>query len=353
MKTLGSPQEAAPLAWRTPVKRVVAVVLSGVALYLVFPKIIQVLAAWPRLSTLNPIWFVGAVGAEVASFGCTFALKRVALQTRDWFPVVTSALSGNAITDVLPGADAAGAAVEYRMLSRAGIDTDTAVGGLSAFSLLEVGSLFALPLFVLPAVLFGAPVSKSLVHTAYVGAAGFVLFALFGAIVLETDRPLAMLGRAVERVWNRIVRRGRQLHGLDTRLLSERDSIKSVLGKKWHQAVLLCAGRLGFDFLALLATLSATGTSPRPSIVLLAYSAATVIGLLPLTPGGLGIVEASLSGLLVLAGVRAGDAYLATLAYQLTSYWLPLSAGPIAYLLFRRRYGSAVAPTVQSPCHSV
>ena len=53
-------------------------------------------------------------------------------------------------------------------------------------------------------------------------------------------------------------------------------------------------------------------------------------------------MEASLSGLLVLAGVGGGYAVLATLAYRVASYWLPLLAGPPAYLLFRHRYGRPV-----------
>jgi lysylphosphatidylglycerol synthase-like protein len=65
----------------------------------------------------------------------------------------------------------------------------------------------------------------------------------------------------------------------------------------------------------------------------------TAVPLFPVTPGGLGIVEASLSGLLILAGVRPGYAVLATLAYRMASYWLPLLAGLLAYLLFRHRYG--------------
>jgi uncharacterized membrane protein YbhN (UPF0104 family) len=43
--------------------------------------------------------------------------------------------------------------------------------------------------------------------------------------------------------------------------------------------------------------------------------------------------------MLILAGVHGGDAFLATLAYRLASYWLPLLAGPPAYLLYRHRYG--------------
>jgi uncharacterized protein (TIRG00374 family) len=84
--------------------------------------------------------------------------------------------------------------------------------------------------------------------------------------------------------------------------------------------------------------------------VLLAYAAANVVALVPITPGGLGLVEASLGGLLILAGVHAGDAFLATLLYRLASYWLPLLAGPPAYLLFRRRYsGAAPRPARTHP----
>ncbi len=76
------------------------------------------------------------------------------------------------------------------------------------------------------------------------------------------------------------------------------------------------------------------------------YAAAQILGMIPITPGGLGFVEAGLTATLALAGVGAGEAVLATLIYRLASYWLPLLAGFVAYLLFRRRYqtGSVVRP---------
>jgi len=320
--------QAHPLTWKTVAKRALAVAVAGAAIYLVLPSLIAVLGAWPRLSTLNPIWFTVALAAELVSFACNFALQRLALRTNGWFAVVTAGLAGNTVTDSLPGGDAAGA--------------DTAVGGLTAFSLLGVGGLLALPLFALPTILVGAPVSRGLVHTALLGIAGFVLYAIFGVIVLRTDRPLAAIGRAAQSVWNWVTGGRRPVTGLDKRLLAERDTIRAVLGQHWWQAVLLTAGRLGFDYGCLLAALRATGAEPQPSLVLLAYSAAGIIALFPVTPGGLGIVEASLSGLLILAGVRPGYAVLATLAYRIASYWLPLLAGPPAYLLFRHRYGRPV-----------
>jgi len=331
--------QARPLTWKAVIKRALAGAVAGAAIYLALPGLIAVLGAWPRLSTLNPIWFTVALAAELVSFTSNFALQRLALRTRGWFAVVTAGLAGNAVTDSLPGGDAAGAAVQFSMLTASGFDTDTAVGGLTAFSLLGVGGLLALPLFALPAMVIGVPVSRGLVHTALLGIAGFVLFAIFGVIVLRTNRPLAALGRAAQSLWNWATRGRRPVTSLDERLLAERDAIRTALGQHWWHAVVLTAGRLGFDYGCLLAALRATGADPRPSLVLLAYAATGIIALFPLTPGGLGLVEASLTGLLILAGVHPGYAVLATLAYRVASYWLPLLAGAPAYLLFRRRYG--------------
>ena len=78
------------------------------------------------------------------------------------------------------------------------------------------------------------------------------------------------------------------------------------------------------------------GRAPQRRVVLVAYSAATLLGQIPLTPGGLGVVEAGLTGTLALIGVNGGAAVLATLAYRLFNYWLYLPAGLIGLLLHRR-----------------
>ena len=92
------------------------------------------------------------------------------------------------------------------------------------------------------------------------------------------------------------------------------------------------------DYAALLCSLQAVGAQPRPSLVILAYTSGKLLALIPLTPGGLGFVEAGLVGTLTLAGVAPGDALLATLTYRLVSYWLPIPAGAVAYGAFRRRF---------------
>ena len=328
-----------PLPWRSILKKTITAVVAGITIYLVFPSLTEVFASWPKLTSLDPVWFSLAVLLEIAHFTCTISLQRLALGTKAWFSVATSQLAGNAISLVVPGGSALGAATQIRMLTMAGQDTTTAVSGLTAFSLLEVGGLLALPIFVLPAIIAGTPIANGLEHAALLGIVAFVLFAGFSAIVLGTDRPVRWAGSVVQAVRNRIRRKAEPMTGLPDRLVYERNRIRGVLGQKWKQAVLLSTGRLAFDFGCLLATLKATGAEPNPSLVLVAYAVAGLLALLPFTPGGLGIVEAGLSALLILAGIPSGDAVVATLAYRIISYWLPMFVGPFAYLAFRRRYG--------------
>ncbi len=329
-------------------KRAVPLFACGATLYLLFPVLLRVLSAWPRLSGLQPWWMAAAVVAEVGSFTCTFGLKRLALRTSAWFPVVTAGLVGNAVTNVFPGADATGAAMEYKLLAGAGIDSGDAVGGLTASSVLQTGSLLALPILELPAVLLGTQVRPSLVHLVYLGLVVLVLFVAGSLLIFLTDGPLSLAGRFVQAVHNRVLPKRAPITGLDHKLLAQRDTTRAALGQHWRAALLLSSGRVMLDFGCLLASLAATGSTPEPSITLIAYSSTTILALLPLTPGGLGIVEGSLTGLLVLAGVPAATAALTVLAYRLVSYWLPTLAGAPAYLAYRHRYAGRHARAASS-----
>jgi uncharacterized protein (TIRG00374 family) len=214
---------------------------------------------------------------------------------------------------------------------------------MTASSVLVFATLCALPVLVVPAVLGGAPVDPGLARAAAIGAGVFVLMFALGAACVLFDRPLLVIGRAAQWVRNR-TRREERRSDLPARLIKERDVVMRVLGRSWWQALLLSSGRWLLDYATLLAALSAVGAHPRPSLALLAFFAAQLLGTLPLTPGGLGFVEAGLTGTLALAGVGASQAVLATLAYRLVSFWLPIPAGGIAAVLHRRAYERAPEP---------
>src|SRR5262249_45972977 len=126
--------------------------------------------------------------------------------------------------------------------------------------------------------------------------------------------------------------------GFTERLLDQRDRLRTQLGSRWLEAVAMAVGRWAFDYLALLLALYALNAHPTASLVLLSFVAASLLGLLPFTPGGLGFVEAGLTGTLAVSGITTSSAVLATLIYRLVSFWLPLPIGGAAAWRFRRRH---------------
>ena len=93
------------------------------------------------------------------------------------------------------------------------------------------------------------------------------------------------------------------------------------------------------DFLCLLCSFAAVRAAVPWDGVLLAYGAAQIVSSLPVVPGGLGIVEGSLTVLLVAYGVARGPAITAALAYRLVSYWLVIAVGSasVALIAYRTR----------------
>ena len=262
----------------------------------------------------------------------------MALQIRGWFLVATSQLAGTALGRVIPGGAAAAGALQYRMLTRSGLPGGRIASALTATSLLLTGFMLALPVLSLPAVLAGRPVADGLARAAVLGAGLFVVMVVAGVTAFVWERPLMLAARLAQTAVNATVRRRHHVEGLPELLIRERDIVLRAFGSRWKAALLAAGGKWIFDYLALLACLRAVGAEPRPSLVLLAFVAASFLAMIPLTPGGLGFVEAGLTGMLALADVAASAAVVATLAYRLVSFWLPIPAGAVAYGLFRRRY---------------
>jgi hypothetical protein len=325
--------------------------VTAISLYLLAPALIGVFGAFDELDQISPLWFVAMVALQIGSYACMWGIQRLAMRTHRWKPVILSQLAANSVGRVVPGGVATSGAVQYSMLVRSGVPPGAAASGMTASSLLIFGTLLALPLLAVPAIITGVAVDPKLTRAAVAGAIVFVLMVAVGAACVIWDRPLVLMGRAAQALINRIRRHHEPIEGIPERLLHERDVVVAVLGRQWWEALLLAAGRWVLDYLTLIAALYAVGAEPRASLVLLAFCAAQLLGTMPLTPGGLGFVEAGLTGTLALAGVGAGAAVVATLAYRLVSFWLPIPAGAAAAVIHRRRYGAVEVepPTPPTP----
>jgi len=333
------------------VKRILGLLVFGLVLYGVAPAVLQVFNAWPQVVDIQPYWFVGMIAAQVASWAGMWVLQRLAVDARSWWPVVTSQLASGAFGRVVPGGAAAAGALQYGMLVQAGVSSSLAGIGIGVASIVLLATLAALPVLALPAILLGVAVPTRLWQAALVGIAIFFALLAIGATLLASDRAVLGVGRLWIRIGTRLRKRRPPPADLPERLRDQRDLVRRALGARWWEAVAGAAARWLFDWLTLLTALAAVNQHPRPSLVLLAFCAAQLLAQIPITPGGLGVVEAGMTGALVLIGVPAGAAAVATLAYRLVSYWLALPAGGVAYLVHRRRVraGDISVPRIAAP----
>lgn len=329
----GPSANARPALWR----RLVPLAVTGVGLYVVWPALRQTWAAAPTLQDAHTGWFLAMGLLQAASFACLWRLQQLALDTSRLLLVATSQLTSNAVGKVVPAGGAAAAALQHRMLVRGGIDPIRSATGVTVVAIVTNASVFLMPVASLPTLLRPTGVAARLAQAAWTGlaiAAGLTVVAI---VLVRSDRVLRAGGRALQ--WLSVRVRRRDAADLPDRLVQERDLFVAFLGPRWLPSVLWTIGRIGLDYLSLLAALAAVGAEARAGLVVLAYVAAMVLATIPITPGGLGFVEAGLTATLTVAGTPAALAATATLGYRLATYWVPIAAGGPAYLLFRHRYG--------------
>lgn len=325
------------------VRRAAALALTALVLYGVAPAIGEVLGAWPKVADLKPWWLAGIVLFEVASCWCLWELQALSIGTRDMAAVATSQLAGGALGRVIPGGAATAAATQYNMLNASDVPRGAIATGLAAATVLQIAALCVLPAIALPVLLFGFTVPETLLETAILALGLFLAMLGLGIGVARSERSLTAVGRFAVRVSCRLPGDRALSPEFPDRLVVQRDEVVERLGDRFLRACMAAVGRWVFDLLALATAIQAVGASPRFSLVLLAYVTAQLLAQIPVTPGGLGVVEAGLTATLALAGVRGGDAAVAVLAYRLVSYWLMLPAGLVGWIVHRRRLSVSAA----------
>jgi hypothetical protein len=317
-------------------KRSLPVVVAALALYGLAPTLGQVLGGWPRLRDIEPGWFAAMAVTQSVSLICMCTVQRIATGEHRLGPFLRSYLVGNAVSQLVPGGAATSAVLQYEMLSREGVPPARAASGMTAASVVVFGTLLLFNVLALPLVVLGVAVPAKLLAAAWVSAVLLLGIVLIGYFAFSGDRFLTAVGRGAQWTINKLRRRSQPVHDLPTGLLAQRTAVAEAVGDNWWQALLAAAGKWVFDYLTLIFALAAVGAHPNAALVLVAYSAASLLRQLPITPGGLGVVEAGLTGTLALIGVNGGDAVLATLAYRIFNYWLYLPAGLVALLLHKR-----------------
>ena len=314
-------------------RRFVRVLIVAVVVeYILIPQFAGSRRSWHLLLDVDNAWLSAALVLEVGSL-LTYALLSWVLLPGQGRPryerVLRIDLSTLAISHTVPAGSAVGLGVGYRLLTGAGVAPAAAVIAKATQAVVSA--------VVLNLLLWAALVSSIALHgfsSVYglVAAVGLVVLSLAAAITIilsrheqSTSQRLAnALGRlpfvsvaAVRSAVSNAASYVRQLRS-DRRLLGQ---VATLALANW----LLDAG-------ALWACVRAFGHTLGPDGLLVPYGIANVLAALPITPAGLGVVEAFLIPALVGFNVPRAVSILGVLAWRAISFLLPIPIGLFAYL---------------------
>jgi putative heme transporter len=280
-----------------------------------------------NLLTFAPPWMVALPGLR---FRSAFALTRVS----------------TALSIVLPAGAAVGIAGAYAMLRRWGFPTRDIGRAVTLVSLWNQFANLSYPIIAVFLLTATGGDSALLATAAFIGVGvlGVAVAAL--ALVLASDSTATVIGEMTARLVNWVrgkFRRGPVLWGGESFERFRRDAV-DLLRRRWHLLTLSSyAGTLAV-FLVLLLSLRACGVPGSEVSVVEAFAAwslARLLGSIPITPGGIGVVELGLTGALLGFGGANAGVVAAVLLYRFLTMIPTVALGLVASTMVRRRWVAA------------
>ena len=307
----------------------------------------DIVSALHLLSHVDPYRLAAAIGAELFSMMAFARLQRWLLRTGGvelgLGVMAEVTFAGNALGTTLPGGVAWGATWSFAQLRRRG-----AGRALAVWALLAAGALSTFTLFVV--IVTGAFVAGPRGPLAGLrplagGLAAIPVAAVLFALVANRSAPVR---RASRRGWQAARRAGRPGRVLVTALERLWGGIRTVRPSRleWATAAFFALANWLLDAGCLVASAWALRAGVPWRGLLAAYGLTQIAASLPVTPGGLGVVEASLTALLAAYGMPVAAALAVTLLYRAVSFWAlqPVGWGAWAGLELASRWGARRRP---------
>jgi putative heme transporter len=248
--------------------------------------------------------------------------------------------SSTAVANTMPAGGALGVGVSFRFYgswghSRSAITLNVLITGIA-----NIACKLALPIAAVALLAVYGDTSAALIGAAVAGLLVLATVLTVGAVGLARESVARRIGNAIGLISGKV----RGWFGRPVRV-----DAASVAMRFRCQAIellrrrggRLTAGMLTYhatQFVLLFVALRAVGvTADQVSWVeaLAAYSTVSVLSALPITPGGIGVMELGLAGALIAAGGAHAEVVAAVLVYRTMSLLLPLPVGAITYFVWR------------------
>jgi uncharacterized protein (TIRG00374 family) len=311
--------------------------------YLVVPELVSASKDLYLLGRVNAAWLVAGLVLEGLSLFCYGLLTQALLPPGARNPGLSRLfridLAAAAVAHVIPAGTLGSAGIGYRLFTDEGIKGNDAAVMMATKGL---GSTVVLNVLLWLSLVISIPLAGF--HPIYVTVAviGAVLLLAIATVFVGITRGAKRASRILHAVGDRIP--GLSGDRLEETVLDTATKLSALARDRRTLVLSLTWASLNWllDAASLWCFVAAFGKFVNPVELFAAYGIANVAGALPLTPGGLGVVDSIAPLLLVSFGVTRSVATLGVLGWRLVNFWLPIPAGAIAYVSLKVPRGAGL-----------
>ena len=316
-----------------PLRRgVIIFVLLLIVEYLVVPELVGASKDLYLLGRVNVAWLVAGVTLEALSLFCYAVLTKVLLPPGpkpSLSRLFRIDLSAAAVAHVIPAGTLGTAALGYRLFTTEGVSGNDAAVMMAAKGM---GSTLVLNVLLWLSLVISIPLAGFQPIYGTVAIIGTVVLLGVAALVLGVTRGAGFASRVVRALADKIP--GLSGERVERAILGAARTFADLARDKRVLAWALLWASLNWmlDAASLWAFVAAFGHRANPVELFAAYGIANVAGALPVTPGGLGVVDSVTPLLLIGFGVTRSVATLGVIAWRLVNFWLPIPTGAAAFV---------------------
>ena len=347
------------------VKVAVSVVVIVACFFYAIPKFASYSQVWTVITTMTPLQIGILVVATALNLLTYWWQNMVSIPRLGLWQAAVNNQTATTVANTMPGGGYVAVAVSYEMYRSWGF-TGSAVGvSVAVTSVLNIFARLLLPAVALVLIILTGRASGSLVGASVVGAllmAGLVV--LFALIMWKTRLAFRIgsgLGWMAMSVF-RLVRRPRTFAWGDVAVRFRRNAIDLVVTRWLALSSSTVISHLTL-YLVLLLALRFVGVSNDEvswAQVLGVFAFGRLLTALPITPGGVGVIEVAYIGGIILAGrdqtavpaeVFQAQVTAGVLVFRALTYAIQIPIGAITYLIWKtnKRWRKPTAVPVPVP----
>ena len=324
---------------KTIIGAIVTVIVLALIFVLLIPKFGSYADAWAEIQGMTPA-ALALIGVSVlVMLGVYVWPYQAAIPGLPYKPAFVIRQTSFMISNTIPAGGAFGLAIQFAMLSSYSVSVAAATAGIAVTSLWSLLMTLTLPVFGVLAALTTGQVQSQWVWVALAGVAATVASVVVLWLILRSEQSAHKVGELGNRMLSPVNRR--RANPLDAvgMAIDLRDSTKDVVFGRWRWVTvsnyIVIVAQFAVLWFSIQGVLGDQPTTLTLAGAFAAFAISRMASMIPVTPGGLGTVDAALIALLTTFGLTNEQAVASALVWRACS-WIPqVSLGVLTFIYWR------------------